>query len=440
MSKFNTSSTLCYLGQQFGNYKLIRLLGQGGFADVYLGKHVYLNRFGAVKILHMRSEQSNVDMQPFFEEARIAAQLNHPHIVRVLEFGVEKQVPFLVMDYAPGGTLRLHYPTGVRLVPAVVLKYVQQLAEAVEYIHSKGFIHRDIKPENMLLGPDNELLLSDFGLTIAAQAIADDDLVACGTAVYMAPEQIEGNPCLQSDQYALGVVVYEWLNGYPPFQGTVEEIINQHFNPMLPSLCASVLLVPLAVENVVFKALAINPQERFESVQAFAHALQDAFEPRPAVIRDNDLHDSQLQQLSLSKQGRTKEQRKRNAQAPVTGDIAPKRGPKRSRGTKSTWNEIALFYAVDLLAAAALERTLAALGTVPFLLVLFLALLLTLFPLVGALVRKNTTLFFLTLSITIVSTMAALLFSSFVTFDVTYIGLLLLSLLTAFAVIIHDTQ
>ncbi|HLX40183.1 MAG TPA: serine/threonine-protein kinase [Ktedonobacteraceae bacterium] len=439
MGNVKLSSPQSYLGQRFGNYRLIDSLGSGGCADVYLGEHVYLETPGAVKIPHMEQVYRGVEMQGFNYEARIAAQFIHPHIVRVLDFGMQRQVPFLVMDYAPNGTLRQYHPAGSQLVPKVVLQYVRELTAAVEYIHSQGFIHLDIKPENMLLGPHNELWLSDFSIATAAHAIADNDAIVQGTAVYMAPEQIHGNACFQSDQYALAVVVYEWLSGYPPFQGEAYDILHQHFRPVLPSLCASTPLVSPSVENVVFKALAINPQERFESVQAFANALHDAFERRPHMVQQNGPQHVRLQPPPPAKQGeaRAKVQRIETIRPRA---IPPRPRQKSSKGTNSTWKEIALFYAVDLIAAAALASILVALGSTPLLLALLMAVWLAVFPLVGALIRENTALFFVAISITVASALVALLASSAVAFNVAYISLLLLSLVTAFAASIHQMQ
>src|SRR6476619_2972157 len=148
------------VGQQFGSYRLVQLLGQGGFADVYLGKHLYLDRQAAIKILQTRLTQR--DQEAFLREARTIADLKHPNIIHVLDFGVEgnEQIPFLVMEFAPHGSLRQRYPQGARLPLNEVVSYVKQVAGALQYAHERKVIHRDVKPENMLLGEKNEILLS----------------------------------------------------------------------------------------------------------------------------------------------------------------------------------------------------------------------------------------------------------------------------------------
>src|SRR6266568_8408952 len=206
--------------QQLGNYQLIRLLGEGGFAEVYLGEHIYLGTQAAIKVLHTQLASDDVDK--FRTEARTIARLVHPHIVRVLEFGVEGKTPFLVMDYAPNGTLRNLHPKGTQLQLDIIVTYVKQIADALQYAHNEKVIHRDIKPENMLLGRRNNILLSDFGIALVAQSSRYQSArEIAGTMVYMAPEQIQGKPRPASDQYSLGIVVYEWLSGDRPFHGSL---------------------------------------------------------------------------------------------------------------------------------------------------------------------------------------------------------------------------
>src|SRR5579864_4854295 len=190
-----------HIGQQFGNYRLTRLLGSGGFADVYLGEHVYLKTQAAIKVLqtHMKPNE----FQDFLTEAQTIATLKHPRIVRVLDFGVQGTLPFLVMDYAPLGTLRDRHPSGSVLPTTTILPYVKQVAEALQYAHDHQRVHRDIKPENILVETVADLLLSDFGIAIVAhktQSLSTQEAV--GTVAYMAPEQIKGKARPASDQYS----------------------------------------------------------------------------------------------------------------------------------------------------------------------------------------------------------------------------------------------
>jgi len=265
------------LGRRLGNYTLIRHLGKGGFAEVYLGEHVYLKSLAAIKVL--KTQLSRDDVSRFVSEARLLVGLRHPHIVRVLEFGVEDDTPFLVMDYAPHGTLRQRYPKGTRLAPAVVATYVRQVASALQYAHNQKLIHRDVKPENLLFHDNDEVLLSDFGVALIAQTTRQSTQGVIGTATYMAPEQIQGKATIASDQYSLGIVAYEWLSGLSPFQGSFSEVCAQHvLTPPTPLHETIPMLLP-AIENVVLTALAKEPGKRFPNVEAFAIALERVCQP-----------------------------------------------------------------------------------------------------------------------------------------------------------------
>src|SRR6266699_345691 len=253
------------VGQQFGNYRLTRLIGKGGFAEVYLGQHVRLNMQAAIKILH--THLADEDVEEFQREAQIIATLVHPHIVRVLDFDVRDGTPFLVMDYAPHGTLRQKYARGTRVPLAEVVASTIEIADALQYAHDQKLIHRDIKPENMLIGRHNEIILSDFGIALVAQSSRYQhtrDVV--GTVAYMAPEQIQGKPRPASDQYSFAVVVYEWLCGVRPFSGTFTEVAVQHAVAPPPPLHEKLPSISPDVEQIVFTALAKDPQQRFASV------------------------------------------------------------------------------------------------------------------------------------------------------------------------------
>ena len=277
MNNLQFSQPTTYLiGKYLGNYRLVKRLGQGGFATVYLGEHRYLGTRAAVKVLN--SQLAYYELGRFMREARITAHLTHKHIIRVLDFGIEDDIPFLVIEYAPYHTLLDLHPKGYRLPLATVVFYAAQIADALQYIHDKGIIHQDVKPENMLLGKEQCVLLSDFGISITAhKARARGRREVVGTLPYMAPEQLDGQPCLASDQYALAVVVYEWLTGRLPFEGSIGAIVNGHLYYAPPSLRNFVPTLPLGVERVVLKALAKTPEERFGSVREFAEALEQAY-------------------------------------------------------------------------------------------------------------------------------------------------------------------
>jgi serine/threonine protein kinase len=181
------------------------------------------------------------------------------------------------MDYAPNGTLRKLHPRGTKLLLSLILTYVKQIADALQHAHDQRLIHRDIKPENMLVGQDNELLLSDFGIaTIAQSSRYQGTQDMAGTITYMAPEQVQGKPRPASDQYALGIVVYEWLSGERPFHGSFAEIATQHVLTPPPSLREKMPELSPGVEQVVMTALTKDPKARFATIHAFTNALEQA--------------------------------------------------------------------------------------------------------------------------------------------------------------------
>lgn len=293
----NLDAMADFSSDRLGNYRLIRLLGHGGFASVYLGEHLYLKRPAAIKVL--RTVLKDKEKERFLAEAKLLANLSHPHIVRVLEFAVAKKqkvvqnhivkenIPFLVLDYAPGGNLRSSYPEGTRLAPKQVITYIRQLADALQYAHNQNIIHRDIKPENFLLNEQQEVMLSDFGLALFApfpEQLSQQGMA--GTVAYSAPEQLRGKPLFASDQYALAIVAYEWLCGQRPFQGIETDIIMQHMSSPPPSLRNKNPLITRETEEVILRALSKDPQKRYPHIQNFAQALEDACQistPQPAI-------------------------------------------------------------------------------------------------------------------------------------------------------------
>ncbi len=279
--------------RQLGNYRLIQRIAQGGFAEIYLGEHIYLSTFAAIKVLHTYLESS--DLEIFRQEASIVARLRHPHIISIHDFDVKDGVPFLVMDYAPNGTLRQRHPRGSRLSPATCLSYLKQVAEGLQYAHDQRFIHRDIKPENMLIGARDDILLSDFGIAVVFSTHTHSDREIVGTITYMAPEQLQGKPVIASDQYSLGVVLYEWLSGDCPFKGSLGEVSAQHVNVPPPPLAGRIEGISPALEAVVMRALAKQPAERYASALEFAFAFESAISQQPLRLRSTGLLKSPVQ-------------------------------------------------------------------------------------------------------------------------------------------------
>jgi len=269
--------------EQVGNYRIIRLIDRGGFAHVYLGEHIYLGTQVAIKILDTTLTVD--DRNGFLTEARTIAHLVHSHIVRVLDFGIHNGIPFLVMDYAPNGSLRKQYPKGTKLPVNTAVSYAKQIASALQYAHNHKLIHRDIKPENILLGGNNQLLLSDFGIAVVARSsLSQSTQQVIGTVAYMAPEQVEGKPRPASDQYALAILVYEWLCGERPFHGSFTEIATQQLLTNPPSLREKAPDIPPTIEQVILRALAKYPELRYSAIDGFAHALEQANQPGQPTV------------------------------------------------------------------------------------------------------------------------------------------------------------
>jgi serine/threonine protein kinase len=222
------------------------------------------------------------EQERFLREARAIALLTHPHIARVLDFGVQDGVPYLVMEYAPNGSLLQRFPPGKQFPPEVILPYVEQAADALQYAHAHQLIHGDIKPDNLLLGRNGEVLLGGFHITLglpgsSSQRVQD----LTGTPAYMAPEQLQGKPRTASDLYSLGIAVYEWLSGERPFLGSFTEVAGQQMFAPPPPLQAKVPGISPELEQVVLIALKKDPKERFATVQAFARAFGLACQNAP---------------------------------------------------------------------------------------------------------------------------------------------------------------
>ncbi len=263
--------------QRFGEYQLLQLLGRGGFTEVYLGEHFVTGQKAALKLLDAR--QGGNELDKFFARASVLSHLHHPHIIQVFDSGVSGYTAYLAMTYAPSGNLRQCYPKGTRLPLPIVIRYVKQIADALRYVHQSQLIHRDVKPHNILLGENEQIMLSDFGIAVVCPNQDEEQPYFHdfeGTVLYAAPEQLQGKPCKNSDQYALGVTIYEWLTGSWPFVGTFDQVVQQHLMADPPLLREKESSVPAEIEQIVLKALEKEPEHRFSSIEAFAQALEQA--------------------------------------------------------------------------------------------------------------------------------------------------------------------
>lgn len=277
------------VGQRLGDYNLRKLLGKGGFGDVYLGRHQHLNTPVAVKVLQSAKRITEEEMKLFRREAQTLVKLEHANIVKVQDYGVENDVPFLVMDYYSDGSIRKLHPSGTRLPPATVLSYVKQMARALQHAHTKKYIHRDVKPDNILVdkqstsaGPYPRILLTDFGLSIVVHSSRlleeQEGQDNKGTLPYMAPEHLVKKAVYASDQYSLAITTYEWLCGARPFVGDSYQLQYQITHVKPPSLQEREPNITPEMETVILKALAKAPEDRFSSVQEYAEALEKAIE------------------------------------------------------------------------------------------------------------------------------------------------------------------
>jgi len=266
--------------EKFGKYKIVEKVGQGGFADVYKAVDTTLDRTVALKFLEPRLLREPTFVERFQREAKLAANLKHPHIVFVHEFGWEAGTAYMAMEFLEGRTLKEVVLKEGALPPARILNMVRQMASALDYAHGRGLVHRDIKPSNIMVGADDHVTVMDFGIAKAAtQTALTTTGRIFGTPEYMSPEQAEGEeePDARSDIYSLGVVVYEMFTGKVPFSGTTPlSVMRGHADKLPPRPSEVNPAVSPAVEAVLLKALAKKQEARYQSAGEMAAALRQA--------------------------------------------------------------------------------------------------------------------------------------------------------------------
>ncbi len=275
-----------------GKFQLLERLGRGGAAEVYKAYNPQLERLVAIKVLHAHLAEAPDFTGRFLREARVVALLQHPHIVQVFDFDTDHERPYMVMEYVPGSSLKSRldecYARAERLPLVEVLRLFRALLSAVGYAHAQGMIHRDLKPANILLDPHGRPVLTDFGI---ARILGADKLTASGmtlgTPAYMSPEQGQGQAADErSDLYALGIVLYECLTGSVPFDAdTSVALLLKHIHQPVPVLTEARPDLDAALESIVNRALAKNPDERYQSAPELWAAL--AALPEAALLPES---------------------------------------------------------------------------------------------------------------------------------------------------------
>jgi serine/threonine-protein kinase len=274
-------------GTRLGQYEVQDFIGQGAMGVVYRAYHVQLARTGAVKV--MQGISPDVDsIARFRREAQAIAQMRHPNILNVFDFGEFEGTPYMIVEYVPGGSLASRMRQG-RMDHASVIETLAGIARGLDYAHSLGIVHRDVKPANVLLEKDGTPVIADFGLVKLLQsASVSMSGVTTGTPAYMSPEQVTGSPVgPAADRYSLATIAYEMLTGAIPFDGEgVLEVLYAHVHrdPPPPSLRRPDL--GRRVDAVVLRGLAKDPTQRWETCEAFVTALRQALVgAAPAVER-----------------------------------------------------------------------------------------------------------------------------------------------------------
>ena len=267
------------VGQKIGKYQIVRRLGRGGMAEVYLAQDTVMRRPVALKLMAEHLTRDPQFIARFYEEARAMANLPHPHIVTVYEIDQVAGRPYIAMAYLEGHTLA-ELPRGDGAWPALrVAGITAQIAEALDYAHAHGLLHRDIKPANIVVSAHDRATLTNFGLVKAVEGTSFTRTgTLLGTPTYMSPEQIADRPIgPASDIYSLGVVAYELLAGRVPFQAeTTLALMQKVAQEAPPPLHKLNRRVPSAVASVIHKALEKNPARRYRTAGDFARDLERA--------------------------------------------------------------------------------------------------------------------------------------------------------------------
>lgn len=268
-------------------YQLVESLGIGGMAEVYRARDLMLERFVAVKILRDEHAGETDFQERFRQEARAAANLSHPNIVTIHDFGFDKGQLFIVMEYVPGKMLKEMINALGRILPDDAIPLMVQACAGIGYAHRAGLVHCDVKPHNMLVTPDMRLKVGDFGIARALATIHPDEHseVVWGSPLYFSPEQAAGlAPTPASDVYSLGVVLYEMLTGKTPFIATRPEILAEMHRELIPRPLRDFNpTISPALEQIVLKTLSKEPSARYRTADQLGRVLMNFGNSTPAL-------------------------------------------------------------------------------------------------------------------------------------------------------------
>lgn len=283
------------IGKIMGNrYRILELIGEGGMALVYKAECSLLCRTVAIKVLRPQYASDSEFVERFRREARAAASLSHPHVVNIYDVGQEDGIDYIVMEYIPGDTLKNIIKREAPFPIRRALEYTRQIAEALHHAHQRNIVHRDIKPHNILVTPDGQVKVTDFGIAraISAGSLTQTGMIV-GSVQYSSPEQVKGGVVgPQSDLYSLGCVLYELLTGTIPFKGdTSISIALQHLEENITPIREIRPDIPPVVENIISKSLVKDLSLRYPSALAMIKDidLAQSFINREIPLSDDDL-------------------------------------------------------------------------------------------------------------------------------------------------------
>lgn len=276
-----------------GRYKILSSVGSGGMANVYLAEDLILEREVAIKVLRLDFRDDEESIRRFRREAESTTNLNHANIVSVFDVGIGEN-PYIVMEYVEGMNLKEFIDSNDPIPYPQIINIMTQILSGVGYAHRNDVIHRDLKPQNILINKQNQAKISDFGIAIAlSQNSITQTNSLLGSVQYMSPERARGSMAsIQSDIYSLGVILYEMITGKVPFEGeSAVSVALRHFQEEIPSLKEHDENIPQALENVVLKATAKDPKDRYSDTFEMREDLKTALD-------DNRKHEERITFMS----------------------------------------------------------------------------------------------------------------------------------------------